>query len=125
MIIPNIWENKKCSKPPTSIDDYRWIFHERNHPAISRGTPMAMKTSEFPSCHPLHLLALGQGSTGLGHSLVISARWQQRNQGNVLLFVRLHDGLVGFHGIYSNGDLIVMQWEPMELNGDLVGFCGC
>ena len=24
MIIPNIWENRKCSKPPTS-DDYVWL----------------------------------------------------------------------------------------------------
>ena len=26
MIIPNIWKNKTCSKPPTSIDVYRCIY---------------------------------------------------------------------------------------------------
>ena len=26
MIIPNIWKNKKCSKPPTSLDIYIYII---------------------------------------------------------------------------------------------------
>ena len=34
MTIPNIWENKKCSKPPTS--QLSWIFSIRNASAAWR-----------------------------------------------------------------------------------------
>ena len=37
MIIPNIWENKKCSKPPTSASfvDLFEISHNDGHPTVS------------------------------------------------------------------------------------------
>ena len=38
MIIPNIWKNKKCSKPPTSVYIIIYIYLEKS---ISYGTKMA------------------------------------------------------------------------------------
>ena len=35
MIIPNIWENKKCSKPPTSIE-FHSIDDDIHHPGITK-----------------------------------------------------------------------------------------
>ena len=43
MIIPNIWENKKCSKPPTRI--YNWWQLNTSAPFWSRGEHRFLLTS--------------------------------------------------------------------------------
>ena len=76
MIIPNIWENKKCSKPPTSIDSksFRDLTIEPNkkptHPQFS-SDPSAENYDKFPSlAAPRSSDATGFSNT-IGSSLVI------------------------------------------------------
>ena len=56
MIIPNIWEDKKCSKPPTAYDGYMmalWRFSKVTGPLPSVEVQTAV-FDDFPSLVMLH-----------------------------------------------------------------------
>ena len=53
-IIPNIWKNKKCSKPPTSTGIYRVFFDPRtNHQPTGRFGPTAQLVLTLQTSPPL------------------------------------------------------------------------
>ena len=53
MNIPNIWKNKKCSKPPTSLLLVLWQLHKHwtSGQSWTVATPFPAKICFFQNCH--------------------------------------------------------------------------